>query len=71
MNDIKKSIVPSVEECTNNDKFRQLIFECPIPNEERTSNLSLFIRRQQMSRITFFMSYTLSLIHISEPTRPY
>lgn len=64
MNDIKKSIVPSVEECTNNDKFRQLIFECPIPNEERTSNLSLFIRRQQMSRIIFFYELYQKILNV-------
>ena len=44
------------------EKFYELFQQCPIPPNELLSNLGLFIRRQDLSRILFMHDlYRLSL----------
>lgn len=49
--DIKTKIYSSTNEKSLREKFFKLFRDCPIPNNELLSNLGLFIKRQDLTRI--------------------
>lgn len=51
--DIRIETRPSAQELSAREQLQQLFAECPIPAVERMSNLGLFIRRQDLSRLLF------------------
>lgn len=57
MNDLKQNIKisggSSKKEISLREKFFQLFKSCPIPDNEMLSNLGLFLKRQDLSRILF------------------
>lgn len=62
--EIEKTIVQSSLEINHNQDFNQLIYNCPIPHEERNSNLALFVKRQQMSRFVFFYEIYQKILNV-------
>lgn len=44
---------PSTEEAEAREQMQQLFADCPVPLDERLSNLGLFVRRQDLSRLLF------------------
>lgn len=44
---------PSAQEASARQQMQQLFADCPIPLDERLSNLGLFVRRQDLSRLLF------------------
>jgi hypothetical protein len=61
---IKVLIGSSEQEINAQDNFLQLFEHCPIPNREKLSNLGLFIRRQDLSRILFMHDLYKKIINV-------
>lgn len=50
----KRVLIRSEEEKNNRDRFFDLYYESPIPNNEQLSNLGLFVKRQDVTKLLFF-----------------
>lgn len=62
--DIKTKGYPSRKETTLREGFLKLFKDCPIPDNELLSNLGLFIKRQDLSRILFMNSLYKEIINV-------
>lgn len=62
-NDIKISSKQSTNEQKNRSVIVDLFNECPIPDHEKLSNLSLFTKRKDLSRILFINELYQKIIH--------
>ncbi|MFX1277415.1 MAG: crotonobetainyl-CoA--carnitine CoA-transferase [Promethearchaeota archaeon] len=62
---IKLSGGSSKKELSIRENFFRLFEECPIPNNELLSNLGLFIKRQDLSRILFMNELYKKIIDVN------
>lgn len=60
----KKKIVQHNTDKLNYEKFLNLFQECPIPDNEKINNLTLFIKRQSMSRLVFMYEIYKKIINV-------
>lgn len=62
--DIKTRDYSSRKETSLREGFLKLFKDCPIPEDELLSNLGLFIKRQDLSRILFMNSLYKKIINV-------
>lgn len=62
--DIKTKGYSSPNEKSLREKFFKLFRDCPIPNNELLSNLGLFIKRQDLTRILFMNELYNKIINV-------
>lgn len=62
--DIKTKGYSSPNEKSLREKFFKIFRDCPIPNNELLSNLGLFIKRQDLTRILFMNELYNKIINV-------
>src|SRR5208337_4902884 len=60
----KRSVIQSDKDKVSNEDFRDLLENCPIPQDEKLNNLGLFIKRQNMSRVIFFYELYKKILNV-------
>lgn len=60
----KRVLISSEEEKNNRDKFFELYKNSPIPVNEQLSNLGLFVKRQDLTKLLFFNELYENILNV-------